>query len=202
MRCFNRRDGPDLQHILRCQPAPGDGTSPLMFEASDTSYTGHPAIRFNPRQTVARDSLCSVGPPSPIAQCPLQTGRDAVQYSMPAIQNAKRRTARRMPTYVYGCDACGHQFERFQKFSDDPIRTCPECSSAVRRIFQPAGIVFKGSGWHITDYKRSGRDGASESSGSNGASDTKSDDKAGSNGESKATESKPATDSKPAASTV
>lgn len=69
-----------------------------------------------------------------------------------------------MPTYVYGCDACGHRFERFQRFADDPIRTCPQCNSAVRRIFQPAGIVFKGSGWHITDYKRSGNGSTGETS--------------------------------------
>lgn len=65
-----------------------------------------------------------------------------------------------MPTYVYGCDACGHRFEKFQKFSDEPVRVCPECGNSVRRIFQPAGIVFKGSGWHITDYKRGGANGS------------------------------------------
>ena len=85
-----------------------------------------------------------------------------------------------MPTYVYGCDACGHQFEQFQKFSDEPIRICPLCAKNVRRIFQPAGIVFKGSGWHITDYKRS------TNNGSNGNGESK----AGKNGESTATESK------------
>jgi len=62
-----------------------------------------------------------------------------------------------MPTYVYGCDICGHRFEKSQRFSDDPIKVCPECQGTVRRIFQPAGIVFKGSGWHITDYKRNGK---------------------------------------------
>jgi putative FmdB family regulatory protein len=67
-----------------------------------------------------------------------------------------------MPTYVYGCDTCGHQFEQFQKISDDPVRECPRCQNKVRRIFQPAGIVFKGSGWHITDYKRGSQ--ATESS--------------------------------------
>jgi putative FmdB family regulatory protein len=59
-----------------------------------------------------------------------------------------------MPTYVYGCDACGYRFEKLQKFSDEPIRVCPSCQNTVRRILQPAGIVFKGSGWHTTDYKR------------------------------------------------
>lgn len=93
-----------------------------------------------------------------------------------------------MPTYVYGCDACGHQFEKFQKISDEPIRTCPNCAKNVRRIFQPAGIVFKGSGWHINDYKRSGSNGNN----GNGESKTSSngDSKASSDGEATKTESK------------
>lgn len=87
-----------------------------------------------------------------------------------------------MPTYVYGCDACGHQFERFQKFSDDPIRSCPECDSPVRRIFQPAGIVFKGSGWHITDYKRSSNGTSPDGGAANGKAEaaSKSDTATGS----------------------
>ncbi len=91
-----------------------------------------------------------------------------------------------MPTYVYGCDACGHQFEQFQKFSDEPIRTCPHCAKNVRRIFQPAGIVFKGSGWHVTDYKRSSSNGSNGNNASNGNGEGK----AAQNGESAATESK------------
>jgi putative FmdB family regulatory protein len=61
-----------------------------------------------------------------------------------------------MPTYVYACDTCGAQFEQFQSFKDDPLRTCPSCAGAVRRVFQPVGIVFKGSGWYITDSRKSG----------------------------------------------
>lgn len=60
-----------------------------------------------------------------------------------------------MPTYVYACDSCGTQFERFQSFKDEPLRTCPACASAVRRVFQPVGVVFKGSGWYITDSRKS-----------------------------------------------
>ena len=60
-----------------------------------------------------------------------------------------------MPTYVYACDSCGNQFERFQSFKDDPLQTCPTCASAVRRVFQPVGIVFKGSGWYVTDSRKS-----------------------------------------------
>ena len=70
-----------------------------------------------------------------------------------------------MPTYVYGCDACGQQFEKFQRFSDEPVRECLNCGHTVRRIIQPAGIVFKGSGWHITDYKRGGKDASSDANG-------------------------------------
>jgi putative FmdB family regulatory protein len=60
-----------------------------------------------------------------------------------------------MPTYVYACDTCGTQFEQFQSFKDEPLRTCPSCEGAVRRVFQPVGIVFKGSGWYITDSRKS-----------------------------------------------
>ena len=91
-----------------------------------------------------------------------------------------------MPTYVYGCNACGQQFEKFQKFSDEPIRECPQCHSTVRRILQPAGIVFKGSGWHITDYKRSGGNGNTDGNGSESKSASDSNGKA----ESKPAEAK------------
>jgi putative FmdB family regulatory protein len=60
-----------------------------------------------------------------------------------------------MPTYVYKCDSCGAQFEQFQSFKDEPLRICPACAGGVRRVFQPVGIVFKGSGWYITDSRKS-----------------------------------------------
>jgi putative FmdB family regulatory protein len=61
-----------------------------------------------------------------------------------------------MPTYVYACDACGKQFEQFQSFKDEPLKVC-HCGQEgkVRRVFQPAGIVFKGSGWYVNDSRRS-----------------------------------------------
>src|SRR6476469_10500146 len=62
---------------------------------------------------------------------------------------------RTMPTYVYACDSCGTQFEQFQSFKDEPLRTCHSCAGAVRRVFQPVGIVFKGSGWYVTDSRKS-----------------------------------------------
>lgn len=60
-----------------------------------------------------------------------------------------------MPTYEYRCKACNNDLEVFQKFSDDPLTTCPECQGELRRVFSPAGIVFKGSGFYSTDSRKS-----------------------------------------------
>ena len=59
-----------------------------------------------------------------------------------------------MPTYAYRCTGCSHEFEIFQKFSESPLTECPECGQEIRRIFQPVGIVFKGSGWYINDSRK------------------------------------------------
>src|SRR5262245_7781895 len=61
-----------------------------------------------------------------------------------------------MPTYDYVCDACQHQFEEFQSMKDDPLTVCPECGKkALRRLFGTgAAILFKGSGFYQTDYRR------------------------------------------------
>lgn len=58
-----------------------------------------------------------------------------------------------MPTYDYACDDCGHRFEIRQSFTDDPLTLCPECSGHIRRVIHPSGIIFKGSGWYITDSR-------------------------------------------------
>jgi putative FmdB family regulatory protein len=58
-----------------------------------------------------------------------------------------------MPTYVYKCDSCDHQFEIFQRMSDDPLDACPNCGEKVRRVIHPVGVVFKGSGWYINDSR-------------------------------------------------
>jgi len=61
-----------------------------------------------------------------------------------------------MPTYDYQCDDCGHRFEQFQKMSDAPVRTCPECGGKVNRLIGTgAAVIFKGSGFHSTDYRHS-----------------------------------------------
>ncbi len=58
-----------------------------------------------------------------------------------------------MPTYEYACTACGHRLEAVQKFSDDPLTECPECGSALRKVYGAVGIVLKGSGFYKTDSR-------------------------------------------------
>ncbi len=58
-----------------------------------------------------------------------------------------------MPVYTYECDECGVRFDMRQRFSDDPISECPECGGHTHRVPQAVGIVFKGSGWYVTDSK-------------------------------------------------
>lgn len=60
-----------------------------------------------------------------------------------------------MPIYAYECQDCGVRFERRQGFSDDPVTVCPECEGSVHRLIQPAGIIFRGSGFYVTDNKSS-----------------------------------------------
>lgn len=63
-----------------------------------------------------------------------------------------------MPTYDYRCDACNHEFEEFQSFSEKPLKKCPECGkSKLRRLLGTgAAILFKGSGFYQTDYRSEG----------------------------------------------
>lgn len=59
-----------------------------------------------------------------------------------------------MPTYDYLCKDCGHTFELFQSMSDPSLKECPSCNGKVRRIISGGtGLIFKGSGYYVTDYK-------------------------------------------------
>ena len=61
-----------------------------------------------------------------------------------------------MPTYEYECRKCGHTFEKFQSITAEPVKTCPKCKGKVARLVSGgAGIIFKGSGFYQTDYKKS-----------------------------------------------
>src|ERR671936_773214 len=66
---------------------------------------------------------------------------------------------KRMPIYEYRCDHCGHEFSRHQRFDEEPVATCPNCGQRPRKLLSKPAIVFKGSGWHVTDYRTS-KDGA------------------------------------------
>lgn len=60
-----------------------------------------------------------------------------------------------MPTYVYECQRCGHRFELLQGINDPPRQRCPQCHGRVKRVLTAGGgLIFKGSGFYITDYKR------------------------------------------------
>jgi putative FmdB family regulatory protein len=79
-----------------------------------------------------------------------------------------------MPLYEYECKKCHHRFERIVKFSDPPLKRCPDCGGQVEQTISAPAVQFKGSGWYVTDYaKKSGAPSASGSS--NGDSGSKSD---------------------------
>lgn len=99
-----------------------------------------------------------------------------------------------MPVYTYRCENCGHQFDRYQSFSEEPLKACPSCRKhSLHKVYFPAGVTFKGSGFYVTD-KRKGSSSAASSSPAkgkeNGAKETVSKEGAA--------EKKPA-DAKPAA---
>jgi putative FmdB family regulatory protein len=76
-----------------------------------------------------------------------------------------------MPLYEYLCDACGHRFEKIQKFSDAIVETCPKCAGRVRKLQSAPAIQFKGSGFYITDYAK--KDGPTATKTDAGPSDAK-----------------------------
>jgi putative FmdB family regulatory protein len=122
-----------------------------------------------------------------------------------------------MPVYEYRCKSCGETHEIQHGFNDDRPTKCPTCGGLLIRVFHPIGVVFKGSGFHKTDYGKSGvRVGSAESSGASAADGKPVDNKPGEekpksekpaeskssegkSSEGKSSESKPS-ESKPAAS--
>ncbi len=110
-----------------------------------------------------------------------------------------------MPLYVYKCNNCEHQFEVRQRFSDDPLTVCPQCEGQIRRVINPVGVVFKGSGFYVTD-SRNGKtsslmNGASQTEDKEKSStaDKKSEDKSTTPAASSKTDSKPASGASSAA---
>jgi putative FmdB family regulatory protein len=62
-----------------------------------------------------------------------------------------------VPIYEYECECCKHRFEIMQKFSDRPVKKCEKCGGPVHKVLSAPGLVFKGSGWYVTDYANSDR---------------------------------------------
>ena len=81
-----------------------------------------------------------------------------------------------MPTYEYECTACGQHMEVFQRFSEDALTTCGVCGGKLRKVFHPAGIVFKGSGFYATDSRSKATTGSSSTKDSDGGSSSKGSD--------------------------
>ena len=83
-----------------------------------------------------------------------------------------------MPIYTYRCENCGIQFEKNQKFSDQPLTRCPECSKkSLHKVYTPVGIVFKGSGFYSTDNRSSSTLAAPKNKHSEKKSDSSSETK-------------------------
>ena len=96
-----------------------------------------------------------------------------------------------MPLYEYQCDVCAHRFEVIQKFSDSPVDVCPKCGGAVKKLLSSPAIQFKGTGWYITDYARSGKtDSGSAAASSDSKTETKPETKTETKSEPAKTDSK------------
>jgi putative FmdB family regulatory protein len=117
-----------------------------------------------------------------------------------------------VPTYEYACTSCGEQLEVVQRFSDDPLTVCPACGGALRKVFSPVGIVFKGSGFYRTDSRNGAITGGDKSgdkdkeksttkangSGDSSSSDKKSSSDSGSGSDTKKADSAKSDSKKPA----
>jgi putative FmdB family regulatory protein len=78
-----------------------------------------------------------------------------------------------MPLYEYECDACGHRFEKIQKFSDPLVEACPKCGGVVHKLMSSPAIQFKGSGFYITDYAKKDTKDTKETKDTTGAKEGK-----------------------------
>jgi putative FmdB family regulatory protein len=111
-----------------------------------------------------------------------------------------------VPLYEYQCKKCKHKFEKIQKFSDRPIKKCPECGGPVEKVMHAPAVQFKGTGWYVTDYagkgdkseKSKAESGSSsdkkESSGKEDGAKSKDKDSGSKKSESKKSESKKSKD--------
>ncbi len=101
-----------------------------------------------------------------------------------------------MPTYEYECEQCGVRFERLQRMADSPLVDCPECGGHVHRVMQPVGVIFKGSGFYVTDNRGKSSTGVPAKKKED---DTKTSTSGDGTPAASDTPAKPAKESKPAA---
>jgi putative FmdB family regulatory protein len=92
-----------------------------------------------------------------------------------------------MPTYEYACRQCGRHIEVVQRISDEPLSECPHCGGQLRKVFHPAGILLKGSGFYKTDNRQKSTSSAEAAS---SGSSSKSGDTSSSSSSSSSTDSK------------
>jgi len=101
-----------------------------------------------------------------------------------------------VPLYEYQCKKCKHKFEKIQKFSDPPVKKCPECGGPVEKLLHAPAVQFKGTGWYVTDYagkdksEKSKPEGSSDKAGSEKKESTAKED--GAKGKDKETKPKKA----------
>ena len=94
-----------------------------------------------------------------------------------------------MPIYEYECETCHHRFEILQKFSERPLKKCAKCGGPVHKVLSPPALVFKGSGWYVTDYANSERKKAQQADKDGGGNGDKKTDTAKSPASTAATKS-------------
>jgi putative FmdB family regulatory protein len=82
-----------------------------------------------------------------------------------------------MPLYEYECKKCHHRFERIVKYSDRPMKKCPDCGGLVEQTITAPAVQFKGSGWYVTDYAKKPAATASSSNGDSKSKDESSNKK-------------------------
>jgi putative FmdB family regulatory protein len=80
--------------------------------------------------------------------------RSLTAARLPATRPISGDNGSGMPTYEYACTNCGNRFDVFQRIDEDPLRICDVCGGTLRKVFHPAGIVFKGSGFYATDSRK------------------------------------------------
>jgi putative FmdB family regulatory protein len=93
-----------------------------------------------------------------------------ITYNCPILSRLKE-----MPIYEYQCDSCGHELEKLQRISDDPLKDCPDCGEEeLRRLVSAAGFRLKGAGWYETDFKKGDKKNLHDSGSSKSASSSNS----------------------------